>query len=108
MHIKLFKNKTGLFNVATTALAIGISLTIAFIIIFIVSDDPMKAINALLLGPATSVRNFGSVIEMMITISFTGLAVCVMFQAAQFNMGAEGAFFLGAVAAAAQLQVLHI
>ena len=101
MHIKLFKNKTGLFNVATTALAIGISLTIAFIIIFIVSDDPMKAINALLLGPATSVRNFGSVIEMMITISFTGLAVCVMFQAAQFNMGAEGAFFLGAVAAAA-------
>ncbi len=55
----------------------------------------------MLLGPLSSMRNFGTVIEMMIPITFTGLAVSIMFQAAQFNLASEGSFFMGAVAAAA-------
>jgi len=85
----------------TTAMAILISLLIAFVIIFIVSDQPTEAIHSLLLGPLSSMRNFGTVIEMMIPITFTGLAVSIMFQAAQFNLSSEGSFFIGAVAAAA-------
>lgn len=95
------RSKAWWFNIATTALAILISLAIAFIIIFLVSKEPLAAINALMLGPVSSLRNFGTVVEMMITITFTGLAVSVMFQAAQFNLCAEGSFFAGAVAAAA-------
>jgi len=102
------RSKTWWFNIATTALAIAISLTLAFIIIFIVSDQPLEAINSLLLGPLSSVRNLGTVIEMMITVSFTGLAVSIMFQAGQFNLGAEGAFFLGALTAAAVATSLHL
>lgn len=82
-------------------MAIAISLAIAFVIILFVSDQPADAIRALLLGPFSSVRNFGTVVEMMIPLVFAGLAVSIMFQAAQFNMAAEGSFFIGAVAAAA-------
>ncbi len=95
------RSKTGLFNILTTAMAILISLAIAFVIIFIVSEQPMQAIRSLLFGPVSSLRNFGTVIEMMIPITFTGLAVSIMFQASQFNLAAEGSFFLGALAAAA-------
>ncbi len=102
------RSMTGWFNAATTALAIVISLAIAFVIIFIVSDDPGQAIRSLVVGPLSSVRNFGTVIETMITITFTGLAVCVMFQAGQMNMAAEGAFFLGAMAAAAVSTMLNL
>ncbi len=95
------KNKNLLFSSATTAIAIAISLAIAFIIIFFVSNSPMEAIKALLLGPFSSFRNFGSIITLASTVTFTGLAVCIMFQASMFNMCAEGSFFIGALAAAA-------
>jgi len=95
------KNKNLLFSSATTAIAIIISLSIAFIIILFVSDSPSAAIQALLLGPFSSFRNFGTVITLASTVTFTGLAVCIMFQASMFNMCAEGSFFLGALIAAA-------
>ncbi len=98
---KTKRNIPSLFDSLTTLVAIGISLGIAFIIIFAIADSPFEAIKALAVGPFSSVRNFGTVIEMTITISFTGIAVCMMFQASQFNMGAEGAFFLGALTTAA-------
>lgn len=95
------KNKNLLFSTATTAIAIVISLAIAFIIIMLVSDSPGEAIQALMLGPFSSFRNFGTVITSATTVTFTGLAVCIMFQASMFNMCAEGSFFLGALIAAA-------
>lgn len=95
------KNKNFLFSTATTAIAVIISLAIAFIIILFVSDSPSEAIKALLLGPFSSFRNFGTVITLASTITFTGLAVCIMFQASMFNMCAEGSFFIGALIAAA-------
>ena len=93
--------KNLLFSSATTALAIFISLTIAIAIIFLVSDNPGKAVFSLLLGPLQSKRLIGSVVTTAIPICFTGLAVCIMFQASMFNMCAEGSFFLGAIATAA-------
>jgi general nucleoside transport system permease protein len=94
------KKNNLIFNMATTALAIIISLMIAFVIIFLVSKDPGTAIESFLLGPLQSKRLIGSIFTTAIPICFTGLAVSIMFQASMFNMGAEGAFFLGALAAA--------
>ncbi|MBR0596560.1 ABC transporter permease [Sinanaerobacter chloroacetimidivorans] len=100
-NLLIMKNKNLLFSAATTAIAIIISLAIAFIIILFVSDAPGDAVKALLLGPVSSFRNFGTVITLASTVTFTGLAVCIMFQASMFNMCAEGSFFLGALIAAA-------
>ena len=88
------------FEIIRFAAAIGISISLAFIIILFVSDDPMLAIQKLFLGPIESTRRFGNVIELAIPLTFAGLAISVMFKANQFNMGAEGAFFIGAVMAA--------
>jgi ABC-type uncharacterized transport system permease subunit len=62
-------------------------------------DDPRAAIATFVFGPFDDVRHFGNVLEAMTPLLFTGLAVVVMFKAGAFNLGAEGAFFLGGVAA---------
>jgi len=80
--------------------AIGIAFLLSFIIILLVSKEPLAALRNLFLGPLSSWRRFGNVIELAITLTFTGLAISVMFSANQFNMGAEGSFYAaGAVAA---------
>ncbi|MEG0978495.1 MAG: ABC transporter permease [Oscillospiraceae bacterium] len=87
------------FDVIKTAVVILIALLIAFVIICVVSDDPITAFNKMFMGPFKSVRHFANVIEMMIPIMFTGLAISMMFKSRQFNLGVEGAFFIGAVGA---------
>ncbi|MBM7870382.1 simple sugar transport system permease protein [Clostridium pascui] len=87
------------FEVIRTFVAILLAMTLAFLIILGISKQPINAITTLFTGPFSSIRRFGNVIEMSIPFIFTGLSVCVMFQAKQFNMISEGAFFIGGVAA---------
>lgn len=94
------KGKGLLFEAIRTFVAIAIALILAVLLIMLVSDEPAEALNKFLLGPLASFKRFSNVIEMAIPFIFTGLAVCVMFQAKQFNMIAEGGFFIGGVAAA--------
>ena len=87
------------FELIRFAAAIGIAVILSFLIILFVSKEPLLAFSKLFLGPLESVRRFGNVLELCIPLSFTGLAVAVMFSADMFNMGAEGAFYVsGAVA----------
>lgn len=88
-----------IFELIRTAVAILISVVLALVIIVFVSHEPADALKAFFIGPFTSIRRFGNIIEMMIPLIFTGLAVCVMFQASQFNMVAEGSFYIGGVMA---------
>jgi ABC-type uncharacterized transport system permease subunit len=87
------------FELGRTLLAILISLALAMVIIFLISDVPGQALKYFLLGPLDSLRHIGNVVEMMIPLIFTGLAISIMFSSAQFNLGAEGAFFFGAIGA---------
>ncbi len=87
------------FEIIRTFVAIGISLGIVLIIVALVSDKPLEAIQALLLGPLTSARRFGNVIELMIPLTFTGLAVTVILKTNRFNLSSEGAFYLGGIVA---------
>ncbi|MGL5438925.1 MAG: ABC transporter permease [Filifactoraceae bacterium] len=87
------------FEVIRVSLTVLISLVAAFLLISLVSKQPLEALKEFLISPITSLRNFGNVIELFIPLTFAGLSVCVMFQCNQFNMGAEGAFFIGGLAA---------
>jgi simple sugar transport system permease protein len=92
------------FELIRFSTAILIAVFLSFVIILLVSKEPLAAMRNLFLGPLSSWRRFGNVIELAITLTFTGLAVAVMFSANQFNMGAEGGFYAaGAVAAMAAL-----
>lgn len=89
------------FTVLRTGLAIGIGVLLSVIIILLVSDEPLLSIQYLVFGPLMSLNNFCSLLTMWIPIVITGLAVCIMFSANQFNLFGEGAFFFGGVIATA-------
>jgi simple sugar transport system permease protein len=88
------------FGLLRSLAAILISIGMATILIFIVSDQPLNALYQLLVSPLTDARQFWGILERMIPFLFTGLAVCVMFSAKQFNLAAEGSVLLGAFVAA--------
>lgn len=87
------------FSLLRTVLAVAIGIALSIVIIVLVSDDPALSIKYLLIGPLMSLNNFYSLFTMWVPIVITGLAVCIMFSANQFNLFAEGAFFFGAVVA---------
>ena len=74
------------FEILRTVFAVVVALAISFVIIFLVSEQPLEAIKQLLTGPLTSKRNFGNVLESMIPLIFTGTGVCIMFSANQINL----------------------
>lgn len=99
MHIK--KNAVTMVEILRTMVAILCSLLMVFAIILLVSDQPFFALKDFLIGPLTSVRRMGNVIEAMTPLIFTGLSVTMLYRAGLFNLSMEGAFFMGAVAATA-------
>jgi simple sugar transport system permease protein len=88
------------FELLRFSAAAAIAVLLSFVIILLVSKEPFAALRNLFLGPLSSGRRFGNVIELAITLTFAGLAVSVMFSANQFNMGAEGSFYAAGAAAA--------
>lgn len=88
------------FEVVRFFIAIVIAFVISFMIMSFSVGDPVGAIMNLFIGPLTSIRRFSTVLELMIPLTFSGLAVCVMFRANQFNLAGEGAFFIGGLVAA--------
>lgn len=85
------------FEFLRIALALFIALTVVLLIIALVSDNPFFAIREMLLGPLSSTRRMGNVIEAMIPITFTGLAVTMVFKTHRFNLAGESAFYLGSM-----------
>ena len=88
------------FGIFRTAAAILLSFAIVIAVICLVSSEPGAALESFFLGPLSSVSRIGNVVEMMLPITFTGLAICVMFDTGQFSMSAEGSFYFGAYWAA--------
>lgn len=100
MKNQLKKKSFDFYPMIRISAAIGIALFIAMILIFCVGDDPVTAIVKFATGPFTTKRNFFNVIEGMIPLVFTGLAMCVIYRSGYFNMGADGSLYMGAVIAA--------
>lgn len=97
------------FNIIRSLAAILLALAVAAVFILLTSDEPANAFKYLLLGPLVTFRSTGitfntqglyTVLAAMIPTTFTGLAVCVMFSANQFNLAGEGAVMLGGFVAA--------
>lgn len=84
-----------LVDVVKLALIIFIACALVSIIVLIVSDEPMTAITSFFIGPFTSLRRIGNIIEAASPLMFTALAVIIIFGSGQFSMIAEGSFFIG-------------
>ena len=94
------KNNLKGFEFFRGLVAIFIAIAVAFIFIFICADDPAQALSCLLIKPiisngALNVKSILTILGRTTPTIFTGLAVCVMFSADQFNLGGEGVTMLG-------------
>jgi len=88
------------FELIRTFAVIVIALAIAFLIIALVSKQPVDTIMMFLIEPVSSLSHMGNVIEMAIPLMFTGLSVVLLFRTGMFNLGAEGIFYMAGIVAA--------
>ena len=106
------------FTVVRSFIAILIALLVASLLIFVSAkgetfsdkiDATGAALKQMLVGPLFrfgkngtrfEAKRFADILAAMIPTTFTGLAVCIMFAANQFNLGAEGGIMLGAFVSA--------
>ena len=72
--------------------AVAIAYVIALVTLFLISDDPIYIIQQFVLGPFSSVRRVGSIINLAISFTFTGLCFCFMYAVNKFNLSGEGIF----------------
>ncbi|MBB6671964.1 ABC transporter permease [Cohnella nanjingensis] len=91
--------KSAHFEKIRTLAVILIALLLTFLIIAIISDDPLRTILIFLVEPVSSVSHLGNVVEMAIPLMFTGLSVVLLFRTNLFNLGAEGLFYFAGIVA---------
>ncbi len=89
------------FSVIRILSAIAIAVLIIFAIIFFVSDEPVLAIQKMVLGPFETKRSFFNVLERAVPLIFSALALNIVLRSGVFSIAADGSFYMGAVVATA-------
>ena len=97
--MKSFLKSKGFREFLRIALALFIGLGLGFIITLFVSEDPINAYKAFLLGPLSRLNRIGDWLEESLTLILLGLTICIVFNASQWYIGVEGQMILGAMAA---------
>ena len=82
------------FNLIRMLAAVVLALGLALLMIAFISKEPLVAMKHFLLGPLDGMRKFWNVVELAIPLTFTGLAVSIIFSADMANMSGEGAFYM--------------
>lgn len=88
------------FSFIKTLLAILIAMVVAFGIILIVSKEPLSALHSFLLGPFTSVRRIGNLLENTTPLIYVGLGVCILWSTGKRTLSGEGCYYFGGLMAA--------
>lgn len=88
-----------LVDTVKMALIIVIACALVSLIVFAVSDEPWNAIYNFFVGPFTTLRRIGNIVEAASPLMFTALGVIIIFGAGQFSMISEGSFFIGTAGA---------
>ncbi|MCF0109528.1 MAG: ABC transporter permease [Erysipelotrichaceae bacterium] len=78
--------------------AIGVALVLTFIVLCLVTPNPVEIFFQLLTFPLKSKFNFGYVIVKMVPLCFAGLATLLYFRTGLFNLSTEGIFYIAGVA----------
>ena len=82
-------------DIAKLMITILVSCGLVTAIVLGTSTEPMNAFFSFFIGPFTSFRRIGNIVEAAAPLMFTALAVILIFGAGQFSMIAEGSFFIG-------------
>lgn len=95
---RLARNAAG--AVAVPAMAIATALIIGAIVVWRSGENPLVAYSSLLTGAFGSRAGVGESIVYTTPLVLTGLSVAVAFRCGLFNIGAEGQYIVGMIAAA--------
>ncbi len=85
-----------LHSVRSMAVAMGVAL----VIVLLSGGDPLAVLRALWVGALGSPSNLAGTLVKSVPMLLTGLSVALAFRAGLFNIGGEGQFYAGALAAA--------
>lgn len=89
-----------LFSALKTLAMLVLSLLCAVAIIAVASNGEEGTVRVFLTSPFEDEYTISRILTESIPLMFTGVAVCIMSRAGQFNMFVEGGFFVGAYVAA--------
>ncbi|HWR11024.1 MAG TPA: ABC transporter permease [Rectinemataceae bacterium] len=96
-----FTDRDKLEPALITILAGAFSILMGVALIFIVSKDPVTSTKNFLLGPVLRTYNFYYLMIAMVPITFTGLAMCIIYKLRYMSLIVDSSFYIGAVVATA-------
>lgn len=86
-------------EIVRVVVSLIIAYAVALTILLLISKEPVFIIRQFILGPFASPRRIGSVINLAIPITLTGLSMCFMYAVNKFNLIGESIFMLAACVA---------
>jgi len=77
-------------------LIFAFSLLTVFLLIFILSDTPVKTLFFFFIGPFRSLYSFGNMLNSAVPLIFGALGIIIAMKAGNLNLGGEGQVYLSA------------
>ena len=93
------KSRKNLVNIFVPVLSILLSILIGMIIMAFLKANPFTAVKYLVLGAFGTKQNFGTTLTRATPLIFTALCACFAYRCGVFNLGGEGQFIMGSIAA---------
>lgn len=100
--------RNALAETGLTLLVVALVVALVLVPLALAQPDPIGVVATFVLGPFKSIRHVGNIVEMATPSMFTGLALALILRAGMFNLGAEGAFFLGGLGTVAAALMLPL
>lgn len=104
-------NRSLLASLVQFAITLAVIAAVILLVLMpfaLAQAEPLAVLSNFLLGPLGSVRHLGNIAEIATPIALTGLAATIIFRSGLFNLGMEGGFFLGGLAATAAALLLPL
>ena len=80
-------------------ISILLAILIGAVIMAVLGANPLTAMNALVMGAFGTKAGFGTTLTKATPLIFTALCACFAYKCGVFNLGGEGQFIMGSIAA---------
>ena len=91
-------NKTqrieAIMEIVRIVAGMAIAYLVALLILVSISNDPVFIVKQFILGPFSSPRRIGSIINLAVPFTLCGLSMCFMYAVNKFNLIGESIFML--------------
>ena len=95
-----------IMEVVRIVAGMAIAYAVALIILVLISDDPVYIVRQFILGPFSSPRRIGSIINLATPFIICGLSMCFMYAVNKFNLIGESIFMMaGCIATLVGLKI---